>query len=158
MLVARPLVFAIAMLLLAGCAAVQGTLTVERYLDREITGDTLNACTARSYQAIARRKAWRDRNFADAVWLVDKAQAAQAGDAPDLFAADRRTSDAARVSALTQAAATARALLAQAGRDACGCGGVAAAYDDWVLLALTDAWDDARVRFDAAAHACRTQP
>jgi hypothetical protein len=142
---------------LGGCATLSGTLTVEAYLNREITGDTFAACTARGYQAVARRKAWRERNFADAVLLADKAQAAQSGSRLEFFPADLRASAKDRISVLSDAATDARKSLASAGPHDCHCGGVASAFDDWVLESLAGDWDGAKARFAAAQALCDRQ-
>jgi hypothetical protein len=131
---------------------------VERYLNREITGDTLAACTARSYQAVARRLAWRDVNYADSVLLAGKAQAAQAGQPPTLFEPGFRARSPDRAAALADGRNAALRALSTADADACQCGGIAGAYDDWALSALAGDWDGAKGRFAVALSACPPRP
>lgn len=62
---------------LAGCAGVAGTFSIDGFLNKEITGDTVGACMARSYQVWARHKAWVQKNYAGAVELAQRADIAQ---------------------------------------------------------------------------------
>jgi hypothetical protein len=61
---------------LSGCAGLAGTFTVDTFLNKEITGDTVGACMARSYQAWARNKAWVQIDYVEAAELAKKAEAA----------------------------------------------------------------------------------
>jgi hypothetical protein len=63
---------------LSACSGLGGTFTIDRFLNKEITGDTAGACMARSYQAWARNKAWVQRDYVAAVELAQRAEIAKA--------------------------------------------------------------------------------
>lgn len=62
--------------LVSGCAGLGGTFSVDQFLYKSISGDTLEACAARSLQAWARHEAWVNVNYRSAAALAARAESA----------------------------------------------------------------------------------
>jgi hypothetical protein len=76
---------------LSACSGLGGTFAVDRFLYKDVSGDTFGACMARSYQAWARHKAWVQVNYAGAAELAARGESTQAGSSAMAFVCDRPT-------------------------------------------------------------------
>jgi hypothetical protein len=138
-----------AALALSGCAGLGGTLAIDRFLDKEITGDTYGACMARTYQAWARHKAWVQKNYAGAVKLEARADAAKGrSGVSTVFVCDGAPAEE------TSRFDRFPAIVANDPAKACACGNAAVELERWSCAGPADDKAALQKRFEAAAKAC----
>lgn len=146
---------AVALLLfLTGCANLGGTFTVDRFLNKEITGDTIGACMARSYQSWARNKAWVQVDYAGAVELAARGQAAQtATSLTAYFYVDPDGPPVDTTPIITRLAGY-WDIAKKDPAKACACGNAIVAYDRWSSAKSPDDRPALQNRLETQAAAC----
>jgi hypothetical protein len=135
----------VAALALSSCSGLGGTFSVDRFLNKEITGDTFGACAARSYQAWARHKAWAQVNYAGAAEIAERVQSRSDVMPQTINLCGGVTSD--RFAELMKHAD-------QAPERACACGNALVEAERWSCAGPADDKAALQKRFEAAAAAC----
>lgn len=146
---------AVALLLfLTGCANLGGTFTVDRFLNKEITGDTIGACMARSYQSWARNKAWVQVDYAGAVELAERGQAAQTADSLTTYFYVDPDGPPVDTTPIVTRLVGYWDIAKKDPAKACACGNAIVAYDRWSCAKDGDDKAALLKRLEAHAAAC----
>lgn len=140
--------------LATGCANLAGTFTVDRFLNKEITGDTIGACMARSYQSWARNKAWVQVDYAGAAELAVRGQAAQTAiSLTAYFYVDPNGPPVDTTPIVTRLVGY-WDIAQKDPSKACACGNAIVAYDRWSNAKAVDERAALQKRLDDQAAAC----